>query len=146
MIMRSFFMVAPPKFMVISATLQLPGVDTSDYAGQIRHLKRKIRETEYQGERFADQIKLDSELLNEKRALLSKMPPKGQRKAWHDRLQQINVVLSRELASARASLRTELVAAERKATSQALLASREHPFCVFPLEYLTETYRSLLRG
>jgi hypothetical protein len=146
MIMRSFFMVAPPKFMVISATLQLPGVDTSDYAGQIRHLKRKIRETEYQGERFADQIKLDSELLNEKRALLAKMPPKGQRKAWHDRLQQINVVLSRELASARASLRTELVAAERQAASQALLASREHPFCVFPLEYLTETYRSLLRG
>jgi hypothetical protein len=146
MIMRSFFMMTPPKFMVISATLKLPGVEPSDSGGRIRHLKRTIRETEYHGERFADRIELDRALLDEKRALLAKMPPRGQRKAWHDRLEQINVVLSRELASIRASLRTELASAERAAASQALLASREHPFCIFPLEYLTETYRSLLGG
>jgi hypothetical protein len=144
MIMRSFFMVSPPEFMVVSATLQLPGVDNADGADQIRRLKRLIRETVYQGERFSGQADLDDELLDRKRALLAKIPPTGQRKAWHDQLEQINRSLSRELGEVRARLRSELASAERKAVSQSLLASREHPFCIFPLEYLRETYRRLL--
>ena len=144
MIMRSFFMVTPPQFMVISATVQLPGIDRTDYSTEIRRLKRTIRETEYQPERFADQVTFDSKTLDRKRALLAQMPAKGQRKAWHDEMQQINASLSRELDQVRSSLRFELAKVQRKATSQTLLSSREHPFCIFPLEYLTETYRSLL--
>lgn len=144
MIMRSFFMVAPPQFMVISATLQLPGLDSTDYSTEIRRLKRAIRETEFQPERFADQVTFDSKTLDRKQTLLAQIPAKGQRKAWHDEMRQINTSLSRELDQVRSSLRFELAKLQRKATSESLLSSREHPFCIFPLEYLTETYRSLL--
>ena len=144
MIMQSFFMVEPPQFMVISATVQLPGIETTDYRHEIERLKRAIRQSVYQPERFADRATLDAELVDRKRALLAKMPPKGQRKAWHDQLQQINHTLSHQLVALRARLRWQLAAVQKKAASKALLASREHPFCIFPLLYLTETYRSLL--
>jgi hypothetical protein len=143
-ISQSFFMVTPPQFMVISATVQLPGIDSTDYSAEIRRLKRAIRETEYQPERFADQVTFDSQILDRKRALLAQMPAKGQRKAWHDEMQRINMSLSLELDQVRSSLRFELAKVQRKATSKNLLSSREHPFCIFPLDYLTETYRSLL--
>ena len=144
MIMQSFFMVSPPRFMVISATLQLPGIEAANDADQVRRLKRSIRQTQYQAERFADQAKLDAELLEQKRELLASVPPKGHRKEWHDQLEQINGALSRELSAVRAGLRSELASVQRTAAARRLLASREHPFCIFPLPYLTDTYRSLL--
>ncbi len=144
MIMRSFFMVTPPEFMVISATIELPGVEAANYENEIRRLKRAIRDTQFQPERFAAQVSLDPELLERKRALLTKIPPKGERKAWRDQLEQINESLSTELDAIRESLRMELAQVQRRAASTAVLASREHPFCVFPLDYLTDTYRSLL--
>jgi hypothetical protein len=145
LIIQSFFMVTPPTFMVISATVQLPGMEADNFEGQIENLKRSIRNTEYQGERFADQVSLDPELLELKRALLAKIPPQGGRQAWQDQIQQINTTLSHQLADVRASLRSELASVQRKAASSTLLASREHPFCIYPLEYLTQTYRSLLK-
>ncbi len=144
MIMRSFFMVSPPQFMVISATVLLPGVDAQDYSAEICRLKRAIRDTEYQPERFADQAAFDPQMLDRKRALLAHLPPKGKRKEWHDQLRQINMSLSSELDPIRSSLRLELAKVQRKATSKSLLSSREHPFCIFPLKYLTEKYQSLL--
>jgi hypothetical protein len=145
LIIQSFFMVTPPTFMVISATVQLPGMEADNFEGQIENLKRSIRNTEYQGERFADQVSLDPGLLELKRALLAKIPPQGSRQAWQDQIQQINTTLSHQLADVRASLRSELASVQRKAASSTLLASREHPFCIYPLEYLTQTYRSLLK-
>lgn len=144
MIIRSFFMVTPPQFMVISATVQLPDIDHTDYDAKIRRLKRLIRDTKYQPERFADQVSYDAGLLQRKREWLLEMPPKGERKAWHDELQRINSAMQQQLDEVRSSLRLELAEVQRMATSRNLLASREHPFCIFPLDYLTETYQSLL--
>lgn len=144
LIIQSFFMATPPTFMVISATVKLPGLELDDHSGRIAGLKRAIRDTEYHGERFADQVSLDSELLERKQALLAKIPPKGSRQAWHDQIQQINSTLSDRLADVRSSLRSELIGLQKQAASAALLASREHPFCIFPLDYLTQTYQSLL--
>lgn len=143
-IMGSFFMVAPPQFMVISATVQLPGLDAADYSSELRRLKRAIRDTEFQPERFADRVTFDSQILERKRALLATIPVQGQRKAWQEEMQQINARLSAELDQVRSSLRFELAEIQRKAASKSLLSSREHPFCIFPLDYLTETYQSLL--
>jgi hypothetical protein len=144
LIMQSFFMVTPPTFMVVSATVNLPGIETTDSTDQIQRLRRAIRDTEYQPERFVDRVTLDTELVQRKRVLLAKIPAKGQRQAWHDQIAQINSTLSDQLGEVKASLHGELAALQRKAASEAVLASREHPFCIFPLQYLTETYRKLL--
>ena len=52
--------------------------------------------------------------------------------------------LSQSLEDKRAALRSNLRQVEREVASQNVLASREHPFCIFPLDYLIDTYRNLL--
>lgn len=145
LIIQSFFMIQPPPFMVVSATVQLPGIESSrgDEA-TVRALQRTIRETIFQAERFEDEIELDSDLVRRKRELLESIPPKGSRKAWHAEITRINQSLSRQTRPLREVLRGELAEAEKRAAASELLASREHPFCLFPLDYLRETYASML--
>jgi hypothetical protein len=153
MIIRSFFAIEPPAFMVISATVQLPGMSgmaqDAGFGGrpnEVRQLKRSIRDSIYQPELFAKQHALSAELLNRKQVLLARVPPRGERRAWHHELVNVNKSLSAELTELRVSLQTELAKAGQRAFSKSLLASREHPFCIFPIDYLTETYRDLLKN
>lgn len=143
-IMEAFFELMPAKFMVISVTVLLPGVQQADYEHDIRRLKRQLRDSFYQPERFADRVELESDLLHRKRELLAEVPQGADKRAWHDELTRINSQLAQSLESIRGELRWELAVIQRNATSQNLLASREHPFCIFPLDYLTETFEAML--
>ncbi|MEM1068716.1 MAG: hypothetical protein AAGG48_29735 [Planctomycetota bacterium] len=146
LIIQSFFMVQPPKFMVVSATLTLPGVDAADDGMGVRGLKRKIRETQFQAERFRDEVSLDVSELDRKSELLKHVPPVGSRGEWHRQITELNESLSRQTRQLRNQLREELVSAQQKAAAQNLLANREHPFCLYPLEYLRQTYESMLES
>lgn len=151
LIIQSFFMVQPPQFMVVSATLQLPGIQAvagESVSGEIaiRTLKRAIRETIFQAERFEDQVELNPDQVRRKRELLAEIPPPGRRQAWHNEMTHLNDSLSRQTRVIREQLRDELAEAEKRVTSASLLASREHPFCLFPLEYLQQTYDSMLEA
>lgn len=144
MIIESYFAIRPPRFMVISATVLLPGVSGLDRSQSITQLRRQIRDTRYQPERFADLAELDPQLVARKRSLLDQQPIGGSRKGWHDEITQANESLSRSLDDVRSQLQRQLAEAQRAEASAALLSSREHPFCLFPLEYLTSTFESLL--
>lgn len=143
-IIRSFFMLEPPQFMVASATVQLPGVVGDDHRPQIRDLKRRIRDTVFQAERFVDEIELSPADVERKQQLLQHVPPVGKRWKWHAEVTQLNESLSRQTRPLRTRLREELARVERNAMANGLLASREHPFCLFPLDYLKATYDSML--
>ena len=143
-IIQSYFIITPPQFMVISATITLPGVPERNDVERIRDLKRQLRETHFQPERFSDRVELDDALLKKKQRLLANRPPRGERKQWHDQLTCTNQILSRSLADLRGELKNELATLQRVSASHKLLASREHPFCLFPLGYLQQTYRQLL--
>ena len=145
-IIRSFFMVEPPRFMVMSATVQLPGIKSEDHASKVRQLKRQLRETFFQPERFADTTELDETLIARKRELLVNLPPRGHRSEWHGEITEINRQLAGCLEGRRHALVAELAKAQLAVASQTLLASREHPFCVFPVDYLQDTFSHLLRG
>jgi hypothetical protein len=112
---------------------------------QLRQLKRAIRDTHYQGERFATQADLNREDVDQKRRLLATIPPRGSRAAWQRQIEAVNQRLSAQLSQLRSDLQLQLEDVQRDLSTAALLSSREHPFCLFPIEYLTETYRSLLR-
>ena len=144
MIIRSFFAVEPPGFMVLSATIHLPGTQPNDVLARIRQLRRSIRETHFQGERFADRADLGLELVEEKRSLLERIPPRGQRPTWHREITSVNLRLSATLSSLRGEFLQSLRAAEREAASQSVLESREHPFCVYPLDYLVDAINKML--
>jgi hypothetical protein len=144
LIMGSFFMITPPKFMVISATVLLPGPEPVSPAHRTEQLQRMIRDTTYCPEVFADRFELDAELLRQKRELLAAIPERGERRGWHRQMESLNRSIAKPLQEFRQELRGELASMRLDAASHAVLTSREHPFCVFPLEHLTDTYRRLL--
>lgn len=180
-IISAFYGVTPPEFMVISATVLLPQARTEHNAGETEspankpamfrnaksqtvRLKRQIRDSIYQPERFAEVAELDASLVAEKRRLLLEMPSGesanskstelesseresaewSSKKRWHDRVAEINKRLSSQLSGLRSNLEHQLSVAERRQWNESVLASREHPFCVFALNDLVNTYRQLL--
>jgi hypothetical protein len=143
-IIRSYFMVTPPKFMVISATVKLPECPPTADVSRIPELKRMLRDTRFQPERFAKEAGLDNTLMKRKERLLRHRPPRGSRKQWHDELTSINETLSHSLEDKRAEIRLQLATQQKQSASAAILASREHPFCLFPLEYLQDVFQELL--
>ena len=143
-IIHSFFMVDPPEFMVMSATVKLPSAHTSDNPARVRQLKREMRDVQFQPERYAKRADLDQSLIARKQYLLENQPPPGARGDWHREITEINRTLSDCLEEQRSRIVTELANARRQASSEAILSSREHPFCVFNLQYLQNTFLQLL--
>jgi hypothetical protein len=144
-IAKAYFGITPLEFMVISATIQLPGVRETEDAAQVSALQRKLRETRFQPERF-EQALSSPDLIGRKQQLLASIPPRGQRLAWHREITQLNQQLAAQLQSVRADLSRRLAIAQARSAAQAILRSREHPFCVFPLDYLTDAFARLMRS
>ncbi len=144
-ISQSFFEITPPQFMVMSATVRLPGIElTHDAELTKAELLRDLRNTLYSAERFAELAPIDPALIHRKSELLSSIPPHGQKAAWHREIKRVNAAMSDSLSDVREELRDRLRRTEKQLASQSLLASREHSFCLFPQEYLCQTYERLL--
>ena len=150
-IIERFFEVTPPAFMVISATVRLPGCDSdgeADSAKRIETLERKLRDAIYQPERFATHVEMDETLVTRKSELIEQASTDHSRsptKAWHDEVAAINSSLAKSLSQLTSQWQTSLADARREAVGAQIRWSREHPFCVFPLDYLLATYRKLLQ-
>jgi hypothetical protein len=76
--------------------------------------------------------------------LIASPPEPAEKKRWHDQIAAINAALSDELASYRQSLQDRLPEVRQSEVIAGLLGSREHSFCLFPLERLTSTFNRLL--
>ncbi len=150
MIMRRFFGVTPPAFMVLSATLKLPIPDFStghtdqDPASCLEGLQRRLRETVYQPERFCDQASLPDDLLQQKQKLLADIPPRGEKSAWHQQMTVINSKLAKHLAPLRQQLRSQKNEASRRIADEAVLRNREHSLALHPLDSMTSIFKRVL--
>ena len=145
-ITRAFFELDPPEFMVLSATVKLPGQDPANSADAIARVHSELRDTVYSPERIDEVRSSHTDLVERKQSLLQRIPPRGQKKAWHDEVTRINAELAGGLQDYRAMLRSKLADLQRRAASEAILGSREHPFCIFPLDYLATMFQSILQG
>lgn len=76
--------------------------------------------------------------------MLASIPDNGDKAEWHRAVSDVNGTMAESLASLRSDLRRQLARNRHQQVAQGVLASREHPFCVFPLEHLTETYDRIL--
>lgn len=169
MVIHDHFGIRPPTFQVISATHRLPGRAEPAADEQIRQLKRQIRDTYYRPEAFLSREESSSRdktpshddggppeagghpsrsqidrLVERKLQRLSEIPPRGQKQAWHDEITAINDTLSATLDGTRRRLEKRLADARQRGVSERILGSREHPFCLYPLEDLRATYADLL--
>lgn len=136
LLIKRFFNLAPPKFMVVSATVQLPlklsSVDSSD----ITNLKQLKRSLTYHPERFLEtQLEASvgvQELVETKRDLIREIPKSGSKRAWHHAVVDVNRKMQPFLQTRYDELESELETLQRELHDQQLVASREVPFVSFP--------------
>lgn len=149
-IASQFFGIQPPPHLVMSATILLPSHDlhlpeSSTLLDARRDLRRRIRDAQFQPERFDHPWTPEEQaLVDEKRERMAAMPPHGQRARWHAEITRINRRLSESLDGRRLELGAELHAVESQLAERRIMDSREHPFCIFPIETITRTAANLL--
>ncbi|MCC9600740.1 hypothetical protein LOC67_09205 [Stieleria sp. JC731] len=151
LISQRFWNATPPQLMVLSATVMLPGHEDfsiDDVQRQSIRVGRSIRDVEFHGERFRDESSLPADELErivaEKDALLAEVPPHGQRLQWHRQITSVNQRLANSLDIVRDRLLSQQEQLQHRRKDAALYCSREHSFCLYPLDYLRDAYRSML--
>lgn len=143
-IIERFFGVTAPPFMVLSATVMLPGIQRDNQHSEIARLRSRLRDVRFNPQRFADQIP-GSSLLSEHETLRGSVPAAGQRGRWHRQISRLRDRLESELAPVKQRMLGEL-SRTLKAQKQAdLLASREWPFCIYSTEMLVARFAEMLR-
>lgn len=147
LISRSYWNLEPPKMMVLSSTVLLPGHESHpmhkiDRA--IRSIQRDLRDLNYQPERFAESSTLPADMLVAKRAMLDSIPPPGQRHPWHEQITDLNRRMAAELEPLRQDFLDRRAALQEQRRETTIWNNREHPFCVYPLDFLTDAYTEML--
>jgi hypothetical protein len=137
-IIREFFGIAPPEFVVASATMFLPFRQTiasqSSQAAQ-----RRLWELKYHGEQLGD-LQLDTpefeQLVRRKQMLLQDIPPRGEKWKWHREITRINSSLAQFAKHETLATQQQLEQAQHDARQQRIVRSREYSFCLFDDEQL----------
>ncbi len=143
-IAAEFFGLEPPEMMVVSATIRLTSLDRERATPNADWFRNRIRQTRFAPESFSDEAELPRELIEAKRDLLRRVPPRGQKLAWHQELTRVNRELSMKLDGLRERLGVELGLAKHRDASDAILQSREHSFCLFDRERLADSFKAML--
>ncbi len=143
-IMRRYFGIAPPVMMVVSATVHLPMASMVQSQESVEQVKRQLRGIQFAPERFADEADLAPSLVDRKQQLIGNIPSRGNKRAWHLELTEVNRLLETQLREVRTDLELRLLIAKKNVASTAILRSREFSFCLFDLEMLRETFAEML--
>ncbi len=147
-IIRDFFGIEPPQFIVATATAHLPlaamAITESPAAIQQRlwlwkHHPEQALQSSSGGEEY-------QKLAQEKAALVANIPPRGQRWEWHHAITQVNRRLRELTEDVRLTETSRLEQATIGARQLRLLTSREYSFCLFDREYLVPLLQSALKA
>ncbi len=135
-IVRDFFQISPPQFMVMSATFRLPFGVLPIQTDDVRQVDGLLREMHYHPEHCLEQVKVDQfeefqRLANEKRQWLVARP-RGPAKDWHRGLERINERLRTILKPSRTQLKIERDRLAEWHQAEKIILSREFSFCLFP--------------
>ncbi len=153
-IIKEFFAITPSPFVVASATLQLP-VPQSDIGESNAHEQRqRLWQLKYHAESVvvdpdAATTALSSEaiqLAERKQQLLAEIPERGEKWQWHREITAVNKRLA-ELAIDDVSLtKSRLEQVIQSERQQRVIASREHSFCLFPIDFISSELKRLASG
>jgi hypothetical protein len=155
-LIERFFGLKPPDFMVVSGTLRLPIDHPHGTTDELRRGRQTLRELMYHPERYIDPpaapvrcercsgSSAKGESVEPLRSIESKRQwiatPKSQDNAAvrHQAIAAANEALQPCVAERRAKLRDEIDRLEGQARAEAILASREYSFCLYPGARLRE--------
>jgi hypothetical protein len=144
-IVRRFFGLEPPEYLVLSATLHLTGSQGDTAADETARLDSALRDLEYHPEKYLDRLypwrdaPVDVAHWVELKArwLATEQTRANARQRCHA-IRAANEALQAWVEAPRRELLRQRQEAARSARARAVLASREYAFCLYPEEPLRD--------
>lgn len=136
-LVERFFGLAPPRFLVVTATLHLPIQRPAVAADELRRIDQQLRDLAYHPERFLEAGQA-AELVARKRQWIASEPTPATARLRCRAIRQTNEELQAWVAPRREELvqRRQRLASRRRA--EGVLASREYAFCLHPARTLRD--------
>jgi hypothetical protein len=136
-IIRRFYGVEPPGYVVLSATLRLPLPPFPARREDRHRLARLLRDQRYNPQRHLDETMRAApavaELLQARHDWLARRPATAAgRRERFVRLRELTERLARLLAAHRGPLQQQLADCEQALAANAILQRRDYSFCLFP--------------
>ncbi len=151
-IIREFFKVEPPRFLVVSCTLYLDFKSSLESSNaKISTLKKKIRDLEFNPERYVDELSLAKkeeirigELAEKKTKLIKKISrgvlTSAEKREISEEIKTINNFIVEKIIPLKCELDKEIEKEEEKMKQSKVYTFREFPYCFFS----AKTLRKLL--
>ncbi len=134
-LIRGFYGVEAPAFVVLSATRLLPLPAPRASPEECRRLAHDLRDVHYNPQRHLG-VEADGrlrDLAGEKEALARRRPAdKGRRREWFTALRELTARLREPLRGREQRLRAELAECERRLEATAVLRRRDYAFPLYP--------------
>jgi hypothetical protein len=132
-IMRRFYGVEPPEFLVFSATLLLPFPHYPADADQCRRLARESRDLHWNPQRHMSLDNAAAKLVFQKNAWINQRPEEhGQRGERFRMLRELTEHLRGYTNERENHERREWARCELEVKANAVLRRRDYPFCLYP--------------
>ena len=146
-LMQLFWGVSPPSFLTVSATTMLPIKQNHVSSNDLQHVQLQLRELRFHPENFLpdDQSSVASKELTEaatwvkyKQDWIGRESPAENRRERHLAIERANAHLQTLVRRKREFLETEHTRLATQWQNYRVLASREHSFCLFPEDFLSQ--------
>jgi hypothetical protein len=137
-VIRSYFGVEPPSYVVASLTMYLPLGAQVVTEADVATLKEQLHRLEHNPDALLGEVEFDTpdegaaaqRLAREKSDLVARIKdPDADKKAIGTRIRQVNLELSTLLGAVREQLHTELERLEMQLRASDVLTDRTYPFC-----------------
>lgn len=138
-IIERFWTVPAPAYLIVSATLLLPLPRFPDATREVQTLWRRLRDMQYQPERFVTGDGGADDLVRSKQAWIARdVATHAERVQRFEALREINFRLQSYVAAEHESTRAALVRRRREVGCDDVAARRDYAFCLYPEAMLRE--------
>lgn len=148
-IVRRFYGVEPPVYLVLSATLRLPIDRPTIGNNDLRTVNQRLREIEFHPERFLPETRkaesvsappaeprVIGDLLREKQRLIAEIPTRETARTRCRAIRDINASLQGAMHVERFQMLSQRGEVLQALAAEQVLAGREYSFCLYPSSQL----------
>jgi hypothetical protein len=138
-IMRRFYDIEPPQYLVFSATRLLPLPTAPVSVEDCDRLARAVRDVHYNPQRHLPDASSYQALIAEKQAWIERQPAdKRERRERFEKLRELTEKLREPLLRREMEMRDELKSCEQLLETNAVLQRRDYAFVLYPEVMLRE--------
>jgi len=131
-IIERFFLMEPPQFLVLSATLQLPIARTPFQLDDLRCLDQRLRDLRFNPDRYVARSAETQVIIDSKQNWLASAPLADSWRPRHRGIEAANAALWPHVEASREKLLAEREELLVRMRNDKVLGSREFAFCLFP--------------